>query len=107
MEERRGHYERPARARNPNPGSHAMDRLRSLAAVGFLIFAISVKESLKRFNSRERHAAWQTKKPRLAGGNEPGFGVLLRGAAGKSILSSALLLLHTSPSRKFSGVLRR
>jgi hypothetical protein len=77
------------------------------ASASFLTFAIAVKEFLKRFNSREMHGMWQTKKPRLNGGDEPGFGVLLRGAAGKSMPSSALLLLHTSPSRKSAAVLRR
>ena len=77
------------------------------ASASFPVFPVSVKEFLKRFNSREMHGMWQTKKPRLIGGDEPGFGVLLRGAAGKSMPSSALLLLHTSPSHKSAEVLRR
>jgi hypothetical protein len=32
------------------------------------------QRALKRFNSREMNGAWQTKKPRLTGGDEPRFG---------------------------------
>jgi hypothetical protein len=42
------------------------------ASASFPIFPVSVKEFLKRFNSREMHGMWQTKKTRLIGGDERG-----------------------------------